>query len=680
MIAVAKITVINPQSMQPEVLRVTSGTHFIDNEGYEYRPDLITAPTYDQTLFDKGTISGPTSVGEGDLTLDNTGGKYDQYRFYGFDGQSVEVWELASEEDSLRDDNLSFKGIMLYAEIGFSEVQVLLRSSLEQYNVAMQSHVFAGTNNGNEGLEGLESDIGGKIKPMVFGRCLNIALYPLNTSLLIFGCNYDKEGNRAPLHSIWGVYDKAGDLLFEGDVADAAALVATTVGRGKYKTCLAEGMVRLGTIPRGKVTCDAYESYDENSSAPRIVRRILESRGKVAGVDFDASGLDILQDQNSCPVGIYITSDETVLDTCTQLLSSIGAWMTPDALGRLFFGRVDLPDEMSTPSVLTITDDMYTAGTIRRLLTGDKGYGIPARQFELKHTKIWVVESGDDVLVSVSLERKNFLELEYRSAISSSLIAATNTDPIVKVHTLAPTLEEKTLLIGEVGLKLRDGSFEASKTSGALNDYWHTANLLLGDQINFDPVTKKCGLYADNLVSVGAMGAWQDVNPLDSLPAEIVPGFYFLRYKVVTSGVALKVSIQDIESGDVIAMESGSYAANTVVEISFQYTGSQGVRVYFSPDAFQTFVEFTSVGLYHKQYGLSPAQESERKYRILSADTERYTFSIAKKLAKQLRCGNCLIMQDKYNRFGMEPGLKFLVIGRDDDMSEEDLTFDIWRG
>lgn len=680
MISVAKITMIDPQSMLPEVLRVTSGTHFIDNEGYEYRPDLLIAPSYSQTLFDKGTTSGPTSVGEGNMTLDNTGGKFDSYRFFGFDGQVLEVWELDDENDSLRDDNLSFRGVVLYAEFGFSQVEFFLRSSLEEYNVAMQSHMFAGTNNGNVGLEGLKSDIGGKVKPMLFGRCLNIPLYPLNSSLLIFGCNFDKEGNRAPVHSIWGVYDKAGELLFDGDVADSTALLAATVGKGKYKTCLSEGMVRLGTIPRGKVTADVYESYAENSSAPRIVRRILESRGKVAGVDFDSSGLDALQDLNCCPVGIMVTGDETVLDCCTQALSSIGAWMTPDPLGRLFFGRIDLPDLIVSPSVLTITDDMYTTGSIRRQLTGDKGHGIPARQFELKHTKIWVVETGDDVLVSVPLERKNFLELEYRSAISSSLIEATNTDPIINVHKLAPTIEEKTLLIGEVSLKIRDGTFLLSKPSGVNHPYWTTTNLLAGDIVLFDAANKKCRLKAVDPSSPGSMGVYQDLNPVGTIPSEIVPGYYFLRFTALTSSVPLLVSIQDIQSSGILATDTGSYAAGTVVEIPFHYTGTQGVRVYFSPNVFNTNVEFTSVGMYHKQYGLSPAEESERKYGILSANTERYTFNISKTLAKQVVCGMCLTMQDKFNRFGMEPGLKFLVIGRDDNSSEEELTFDIWRG
>src|SRR3546814_2394009 len=70
-------------------------------------------------------------------------------------------------------------------------------------------------------------------------------------------------------------------LAFGSDRANYAALAGASIASGSYDTCLAEGMIRLGGAPEGRVTCDFRGDAANGvyvATAGGIFRRIVTNR------------------------------------------------------------------------------------------------------------------------------------------------------------------------------------------------------------------------------------------------------------------------------------------------------------------------------------------------------------------------------------------------------------------
>lgn len=663
MIDVYEITGMNPDSGLAEKLYVTSGTHYYYG-AQTYRPCVMQTMSFSQTLFAKGTTEGDVSVDYGDIVLNNLDGALDRYRKYGFDGQEIKAWRLQDEDVVLSDSNLYYKGTMLYAQSSFNQMTFYVRSRLQELDVAMQSDTFEGSNAGPTGFEGFPDDIGGRYKPRLWGRCQNVPMYVLNRSKNIYGCNFDKNGNFKPIFAFWNVYDKGGEYFHSGNLDSTEDLLLSEPDPGHYYACVADGTIRTGSSPNGPLTADAYESYGDNSSAPRVVRRILEDFGWVAGTDFDAGALDMLQVLNACPVQLYVTDELTYLDACVSLLGSIGAYMLPNSRGMTTFGRVDLPEDIPAAPVMTITDDLFNTGSIDRVMTGDDGKGIPAKRLILQHTKIWEVVR--DALPSVPRETQLFLAEEWRSSRAPDRLPPVGT-PVI--HKLAPTLTQSTLLVGRRPIKLRNGDF-SKYTKLLVPLQWDE---VIGSVV-VDELTRIATLGA---LGSSTLGQYMAVG--SAKPMEIRSGSYTLEFLVTSGGTNLQLWISTVfDTGTSIIDQTCVDGLNTInfdldiptdgdgIYLSFRIISSGGADVLIS-----------RVNIYHKQYGLSPDQEASRRYFIQASDPERFKADFPYELVKDVFPGNTLILQIA-NRFDLSDGKKFLVIGRDEDGDDETVSLDFW--
>lgn len=660
-----QIECINPDSLITEVIRLTD-RHSYNFDGFTYFPDLDKGVDFEEALFSRGTTSGEVKADEGTFVINNTSGRYDRFRFYGFDGQTFRVYKLENEFQVPDESTLYYSLTISYVEFDWSEITLTFKNRLEIFTTPLQVKTFEGTNEGPVGLEGSEDTIKGKVKPRVIGQCLNIPLMPVNTSKLVFACNYDKDGNRAPVEAVWSVLDKGGVLKPEANYADAAALLATEPAEGYYSTCLAEGLIRLGTVPVGDVTADVYSVMGEDASAPRLVRKILEEDyGLEAGSGYDSESLDALHALNAASVGYYVDEEVSGLDVMAALLDSIGGWMAP-RLNVLYFGRIDLPVDEGG-DIPEFDDDLIHAKSLKKLPVHDEGKGIPAKKVEILHTKLWKVLPKGSVLETISTEKAAYLSEEFRSE------SAEDAD-ITAAHPLAPSLVFETLLISPRSLKIPELLLA---DIGAVPSTWDYLNVVgigsvavntEGNGIDMSPDS-----FGGNNSGVGfSLGV---AGPLDTLGIveELYPCDMVLSFYATAGGGNLSVDV--FQDGGLLVTLTNP--GDGQVELDFLWNGSSSLEVvFYTTIALGGGANFKNIKLTHKQFGLTVQQECERKLSLLSANTERYDLTIPEKYGRQVFLGQQVRL--KSERYDMQDGKPMIVINRGIDDNTNTISLGLY--
>jgi hypothetical protein len=670
-IEVCHIDCFNPNTQAVETLRVTSSEDYIAN-GVAYYPCLAEMLDFDQSLFDKGTTAGSITVGVGTIVLNNADGKLDKYRQYGFDGRTITVYKPRDKYDTVTDySTLFFTGTVAYAEFGWSKITLYIKSRLEEINVPMQPNSFAGTNLGAGGDGGFEGGAGltGKTKPQIFGRCSSVSPAPVNDFFLIYGFNYDHDGEMAPLYQIYNVFVKGIRYVYGGtDYADENALMSadlSALGAGKYVTCLIKGLLRLSSTPadNGAVVADVADAPDENCTAAQVADRILqENAAFVPGTDYDAGELQDLDGINICPVGICVMGNETIADCVNQILDSIGAWYIPDSQGVFRFGWVEMPDtlvSLGEQSVCVITKVQWE-DDIERVSVADQSQNIPAQSVEIQHTRNWNVQESGSLADAVGMQLRLFFTTEYRSAKAQD-------DDIVTAHPLAPSLVYKTLLNSGIYLALLNGDFTI--TLGAAGGGWNADNT--------STITQSGGVLT--LTPDGATAG--EIDQTLSMGDTLYPGVVEVGFTVkATYQVILKLTVG---SNVVTATyppagpnaEDTSYIAQITVPIA-----ASALSIEFDSIDLVTPFAISSVYARMQQQGPTPLMEAERRLAIQSGFQERYTLSIPTAFYKSngIDIGRIVTLQDD-NRFGLRNGKEFLVIGVDPTDSDFKVQIDVWR-
>ena len=645
MILSAQVEVVNPQSRLKEILYLTSAADYTFGEN-TYIPLLNMSGNYSQTLFSRGTTYGEVSVGISNLELDNTEGDLDYLEDYGIAGNKITIHVLDDKDEPLTADNLYFVGSVVLPNIVLDTSFFTLMNKLQEMDVACTQAIFAGTNAGPVGLEGNDDTIKGQIKPMLFGVVQNIPLYAANTSDHVYSFNYNASGVRKKVEAITAVRDKGGEILFGADHATAELLQAATIAGGYYDSCIAEALIMFGTRPLGEVTADVQEAPLSECSAPRVCERILnEALGFVAGEDYVAGDLEALHLKNACPVGVYVTSDATVLTVISQILDSIGGWMCPESDGVLRFGRVE--DPANGVSEFEITKDIFEEGSFAKEATGEEGKNTPCQKYELKHSRNWKPIPASSLLESI--------DSNLRGALSREYATETTSDPtVVEIHPKATTISRESLLVQARSLLVPAGeclstdaaSFTETQVSGS------GGSAVFDGKITIDPGT---GEYEAALVTAGSL---------------YPNGNYFLEFSLISGTVHFE--LDGVEDFSV----SNTAAEPTTITSSFAHTGSN-ITVRFTASTATGIVVVSNIRLRQAYPGLSVQEECDRRFALHSRTQARYTMDVDFQDFKACRPGQVVTLA--FDRFGLSEGKKFLIIGKDSDLKKENINLDLWR-
>lgn len=384
-----------------------------------------------RTMFSPSSTTGRSQIGFGNLILTNMDGGLDALLNYSFAGRAITIrlGEVLPNSGGTPTWVTVIRGTMEQAEFSWQRVTVRVRDRQQDLAKPLQQVRYAGNNALPAGLEGVESDIKGRPKPLVFGQVFNAPITLVNSARLIYQAH-----DGSALQSVDAVYDRGAALTAGAAYASQADMEANAPAAGQYRVWNDAGgcYIRLGGNPTGTVTADLTRGATAaNRTVGQVWSAILSKAGVAAG-DIDGADVAALDAAVAYPVGLFCATDYdmSALEACDIVCGSVGAWFTSDALGKFRIGRLELP---TGASVGTITTTEIVA--IERVASQDPGVGIPAWKVKLGYQRIWFVQ--DDTNTTVAADRKGYLAQEYRriEASDSAVLTANLTSPEVEFLT-----------------------------------------------------------------------------------------------------------------------------------------------------------------------------------------------------------------------------------------------------
>ncbi len=438
LIYLAELTVYDPSLPGTRVLRFATGAKGLTTAPTEspanthFQPRIITPASLSFDVVADGRTFGQSTVGVGEMVLNNADGALDGLMDYGFDGRPL-VIRLGPEGAAYPAGFTTvLVGTMEQPEFNWTRVTVRLRDRQAELQRALQQVKYAGTNTGATGVEGTADDIAGSPKPLCYGRCLNVSAVPANTAALIY------QVHAGAIDALEAVYDKGVAITANVTThATLGALQAGTPGAGQYDACLPLGLFKLGSSPSGRVTADVRGDKTGGTYANKagdIAQRLLTGPGGIASGDVPSAVITALNSANGSEIGFFASSETTVAEALDSVLGGIGAWWSFDRLGQ--FNAAVLVAPVGTP-VLSITEQRLISGEM--LVTNDAGRGLPCTRVLLDYGRNNTVQGGDALAGAVTPARRAFLEKEWRTT------SATDASVLTK-HLLAPELQQQSLL------------------------------------------------------------------------------------------------------------------------------------------------------------------------------------------------------------------------------------------
>lgn len=249
--------------------------------------------------------------------------------------------------------------------------------------IPAQPKVYAGTGKGTDGHEGA-LDLAGRRKPLVRGWVLNAEPQLVDPGTLLYQLSSE------PLASVLKVYDKLAPLTLDTAHSSFAALDAAVPGAGQYSTWLAGGMIKLGTIPVGRVTVDAIAGAQTTTAD--ICLELLQSVAGLNEAELDTGAFAQLASSQPGQAGLYLPSGnaDRVEDVVVALAAGVGAAIGEGQDGRYTVQRIEDPAG-GTP-VLSLTETDITDFFLEPL-----PYGVPVRSVTARFRRNYTVMSEDEI-------------------------------------------------------------------------------------------------------------------------------------------------------------------------------------------------------------------------------------------------------------------------------------------
>ena len=368
-----------------------------------------------RSLFEGGGTVGQPGLSSGYFELINSDGALNALTTYGVGGREFRLYELSSIDAYVNTRTLIFKGTLRGIDSTNlrKSLRLRIRDKLEGLRVPLLSDRYLGnTTAGSNTAEGSD-DVKGKLKPMVFGYTFQTPAIPVNASDLIY------QATAGPCSFI-RAYDGGSVLTIvtgTSDFANIASLRAATIPAGRYATCLALGLFRLGAEPGSVVTVECSSvplSPETGRGVGPIAKQILTEAG-YSSSDFDEASFDALTSADGhFRTGIYVDSDETVLSVVCKVLNAMGATLVATPLGVLkavLFGEfVDVLFPAPDPMPPDAPVDTFTLSDIGGedavfAMQGspvDEGDNVPAWAINIRHMRLWRPLSETEVNGSIT--------------------------------------------------------------------------------------------------------------------------------------------------------------------------------------------------------------------------------------------------------------------------------------
>ncbi|MCK1402018.1 hypothetical protein IVB45_17555 [Bradyrhizobium sp. 4] len=351
---------------------------------------------------------GRFTTGTGNLKIDNADAEYDFLQLsYAIDGRPIAI-RIGRPDQPYAETYPLAKLTATGWNVDTDAISIDLVDYSYKLEVPMQPHTYGGTGGANGG-----ADLTGKRKPLVFGNAQNISPVLLVPNLLIY------QAHDGAMQSIDAVYDRGVPLTGAGDVANYAALAAASVTSGQFKTCLAAGLLKLGSSANGTVTADvkgdATDGYLVRTAD--IVRWALRHRTVLSDpVDLSVLSFDQVNLAQPAPIDYFIGPDDnlTVAAFIDNIMGGIGGW-GGHRLDGTFEVRIFQAPSGSPADAFTRADML--GGDIKKEPLPES-YRPPRWRWRVPYQRCWTVQT--DLAGAVTAARKAFVAEPYRLAEATS--------------------------------------------------------------------------------------------------------------------------------------------------------------------------------------------------------------------------------------------------------------------
>ena len=373
-----------------------------------------------RSLFSSGATRGRSTVGSGDIILANgdpgNGETLDDWLGYGWSGRAITIKALPVGSRSLSSASTLFNGRLskLTSTRPLDQLELKIADRLADLDKPLLTTLFAGTTTSTGASAEGNADLKGKVKQRCYGDAREVPLQAANPYDLIY------LASNGPVASIT-VYDGGLALVNDGDSASLAALRAASIPAGRYRTCKALGLVRLGGTPQFALSADVLEGTAAGDrTAAQIAYRMLRDFGLAPG-EFITGAFTELDVMNGAACGYYVPDDRTALAAAQDVLDSIGAWLVPNRDGSLIVGRYGAPE---TAPGLNFDIEEQSLGDSLERVDGE----IPVWRVVLQYARVHQVQAESSLAGAVTAERRAYLANEWRTVVAE--------DPAVKVKHL----------------------------------------------------------------------------------------------------------------------------------------------------------------------------------------------------------------------------------------------------
>lgn len=261
---------------------------------------------------------------------------------------------------------------------------------LDPFNADLLTATYAGTGD-EEGPEDLKN----RVKPLVIGWASNVEPVTINAVDSIY--QFSAYG---PIEAVTALYERGASFgTATGDHADYTALAAASIPAGRWATCLAEGLIRLGAPPFGVITGDV-KGHEVAGETPRLPGAIITALAEIAGVDdllLLSATLDAMDAACPYPCDLVLQEQATFEDIARQLALQCNYQAGVSLLGQFMAVRIALDE----PEAITLHAQGRRMPQV--IACKEVATSAPYWKTTLGANRCWRVHSKDEIAYSAEL-------------------------------------------------------------------------------------------------------------------------------------------------------------------------------------------------------------------------------------------------------------------------------------
>lgn len=373
-----------------------------------YEPRVVDGFKFKRSLYRQGPyISGRSQWHSGSLKIDNTNGDYDSYldlSSYDWKGRPVTI-KIGHKDWDLTDFSTVLTGVLTNpknAEIGYFSVGLAEKTyEIDQPVQVNDSGYYKGDTGhasaDNTSIEGSE-DVEGEPKPLAFGEVYNVPMFWINENQLI-GVWHDGD-----INNVTAVYDSGVSLTEDTGTSYPNS---PNFGEWNHNT---SGLIRLGTLPVGKVTIDG-EGFKTSggtyiTKTADIIQYLLDEIGPYSTSDLDTTSFSTLNTDQAATIGYFLEDRKNWNTAIDEILAGINGFMYTNRAGKIVVGRMTEPATSGNEDHEILEDEIVSIQLVECVN--------PAWRFRVGWRPNWSVMSENELAGSVTAPNRTFFLNERR--------------------------------------------------------------------------------------------------------------------------------------------------------------------------------------------------------------------------------------------------------------------------